>query len=92
MNQPSEQLCIPCPVCYNSHVYKIVVERDVMMGWGLSSGSAEVPRRVRFERLFVCPEKNTDFQATLTLTDTSLDRIKRVEVGEAVTEKPTDAT
>lgn len=40
----------------------------------------EVPSQVPFTRLFTCPIKNEDHQATFSLTDTSSDRIKGVEV------------
>jgi len=41
---------------------------------------SERPRRVSFTRLFTCPKKNEEFQAEITLTDTSSSRIRRVDV------------
>lgn len=91
MSKSSEHIEISeCPVCKNSHRYGIVIERDVMMGWMSNSAPEETPRSVSFERLFICPEKNIDFQANIKLTDTSLTRIIGVDIENVPTEKSTN--
>ena len=77
----TEYLDIPkCPKCGNKHRYKLKVERSIVMKLLTRSGMIENPRRVKVTRLFTCPLRNEDFEATFILTDTSSDRIKEVSV------------
>ncbi len=69
-----------CPKCKQGHRYKLNVERSIVMKALLMSDMGEQPRRVGFTRLFTCPIKNEEFQASFILTDTSSSRIKNVEV------------
>jgi len=76
-----EYLDIPnCPKCKEGHRYKLKVERAIVMKFLTMSDMSEQPRKVRITRLFTCPIKNEEFEANLTLTDTSSNRIKSVEV------------
>ena len=77
----TEYLEIPkCPRCGDRHRYKLKVERAIVMKWLIMSDMRERPHRVRITRLFTCPSKNEDFEATFILTDTSSNRIKEVSV------------
>jgi hypothetical protein len=78
----TEHLNIPnCPKCKDGHRYKLNVERAIVMKMLTMSDMSEQPRRVRITRLFTCPTKNEEFQASFFLTDTSSSRIESVEVG-----------
>lgn len=85
----TEYLTIPnCPKCENKHKYKLNVDRAVVMKLMTrlgTSGANERPQRVAITRLFTCPAKKEDFQATFFLTDTSSDRIKTVEIAGIAT-------
>jgi hypothetical protein len=69
-----------CPKCENRHRYELSVERSMIMKLMTVSDVSEEPRRIRFTRLFTCPVKNEEFQASFALTDTSSDRIKSVQI------------
>ncbi len=76
-----EYIEIPdCPKCQLSHRYKLKIERATVVKMTTMSNIAEPERRVRITRIFTCPKKNEEFEATFTLTDTSSDRIKKVQV------------
>ena len=73
----------PCPKCdCPSHRYSLEVQRSYVVKYALGGFAepVEQPRRVRFTRLFTCPTKNEEFQATFSLRDSSYNRISSVEV------------
>jgi hypothetical protein len=74
------QLTVRCPLCAEEHTYSLLVERSVTLGM-LPPGLTEPAVERRFVRLFTCPVRAARFEATLALTETAVDRIKRVEVG-----------
>lgn len=77
----SEYLDIPdCPKCSGQHRYKLKVDRAVVMKMLSMSDISERPRQVRVTRLFTCPVKGEDFEATFVLTDTSSNRINDVAI------------
>jgi len=77
----TEHLDIPnCPKCKDRHRYKLNVERSIIMTWVTQSNMSEQSRQVKITRLFTCPTKNEEFQASFILTDTSSSRIKNVNV------------
>ena len=77
----NEYLDIPkCPKCANPHRYKLTVDRTIIIKMLTTADLSECPRHVRFTRLFTCPAKNEDFEATFVLTDTSSSRITTVSV------------
>lgn len=77
----TEHLDIPnCPKCKDGHRYKLNVERSIVIKMLTMSDMSEQPRPVRITRLFTCPIKNEEFQASFILTDTSSSRIKSVDV------------
>lgn len=69
-----------CPKCKLSHRYKLKIERAMVTKMITMSNIAETERQVRITRIFTCPKENEQFEATFTLTDTSSNRIKKVEV------------
>ena len=73
-------LISPCPVCNSSHTYELQIERSIVLGLMTDSGREAQPNKVRFSMLFLCPEKDQDFQATIVLTETAYSRIKSVTV------------
>jgi hypothetical protein len=78
-----DQITLTCPLCRNQHVYPIAVERSLALG--LMTPDMEPTERVRpFVRLFTCPHKATQFQATFRLRETPLNEIKSVKVGDPV--------
>ncbi len=77
----TEHLDIPnCPKCKDAHRYKLNVERAIVMKFLTMPDTSEPPKRVRITRLFTCPTRNEEFQASFILTYTSSSRIKSVEV------------
>jgi len=77
----TDQITLGCPLCTQEHEYPITVERSISVGMA-QPGAAPQSRRRSFVRLFTCPVRSSQFEATLTLSDTALDRIKEVSVGE----------
>ena len=69
-----------CPLCKKTHTYRLKVERSVVIKNMMMSGLNERPGREEFTRLFVCPVKGQEFQATFFLYDTSYGSITSVEV------------
>lgn len=82
MSDEDDEIHLKCPACSNEHVYPVQVERSYILAM-LRRDADAGPHERTFRRLFTCPEKGTQFQATLTLSETILDRIKSVSVGEA---------
>jgi hypothetical protein len=81
MSQSSERLIniSACPLCGLRHTYALAVKRSIVLE-SLRSFSIETTLPRRFTRLFTCPTKDETFQADITLTDTSSDRIESVTV------------
>lgn len=76
-----EYIDIPtCPKCKNGHRYKLDVERAIVIKMLTMSDMNERPRKRKITRLFACPVRNEEFQASFILTETSSDRIKGVQV------------
>jgi hypothetical protein len=65
-----------CPMCGASHTYPLRVERSQVLR------APKTPPANRFTRLFVCPAKQADFQATFEVRHIPGTRIARVEVGQ----------
>ena len=77
----TEHLDIPkCPKCALRHRYRLAVERTIIVKLITMGDKSERPRRVRITRLFTCPTRNEEFEATFVLTDTSSDRIRSISV------------
>jgi hypothetical protein len=71
-----EHITIQCPLCPYEHEYPLTVVRSV------SFGVTGAPQELRgFVRLFICPTTSNQFEATLTLTESALDRIEELSVG-----------
>jgi hypothetical protein len=84
----TEYFDIPnCPKCHAGHRYKLQVDRSIVIKMLTMSDMSERPRRVRITRLFTCPKKNEEYEATFILTDTSSSRIKNVTVVGIANEK-----
>jgi hypothetical protein len=69
-----------CPKCGTSHRYALTVERAVILHEVVLGSSREQRRRVRQTRLFTCPIKNEEFQATFFLSETASTLITSVTV------------
>ena len=69
----------PCPLCGLRHHYALKVESSPVSQF-MSVGGGGTPQEKSFVRLFVCPTKNENFQATVSLTVPAGSRIKDVEV------------
>lgn len=69
-----------CPKCGNRHRYRLQVERSTVLKSLTASELNERPRSLQVTRIFTCPVRDEEFQGTLTLKDTSSDRIKSVTV------------
>lgn len=74
-----ETITIGCPVCGDSHLYNLEVERSVVV-YNRLPKNAFKERVIRFTRLFVCPVKQPDFQATFILSDIPHSPIRTVNV------------
>lgn len=69
-----------CPLCSNSHVYKLAVERSWIVKMIQFYDSVELSRKIKFTRIFICPEKNQEFQNVFYLSETDSDEINNVTV------------
>jgi hypothetical protein len=78
-----------CPICQGKHIYALQVERSVIIKMLTMNDLNERARAVNVTRIFVCPVKEKEFQATFALHDTSSDRIKSVDV-EGIAEGDSD--
>ena len=67
-----------CPQCKKKHAYNLQVDRAIIMKFLTMDDLNEQPREVKVIRFFSCPIKNEKFQATITLYDSSSNRIKSV--------------
>ena len=76
----AREIRLHCPLCTAEHAYPLEVERSISLGMTRSDQAAPARRR-SFVRLFACPVKSNQFEATLTLSETALDRIERITVG-----------
>ena len=77
----AEHIDIPtCPKYKGGHRYKLDVERAIVLKMLTMSDLNERTRHVKITRLFTCPVRNEEFQASFILIDTSSDRIKNVQV------------
>jgi len=75
------EVTLHCPLCGADHEYGLDVARSVSLG--MTTPDSPAPARKRsFVRLFACPVKASQFEATLTLTETALDRISSLSVRE----------
>jgi hypothetical protein len=73
----TERITLECPLCSREHGYPLTVERSISFG-----ATAAAPVSLRsFVRLFTCPVTSSQFEATLTLSESALDRIKELSVG-----------
>ncbi len=69
-----------CPKCSTRHRYRLNVERSIVIKKMIVADVNESERKVRVTRIFTCPEKDEEFQATFVLTDTPSDQILDVTV------------
>lgn len=73
---------IECPICPGHHKYRLEVIRTEVMGALPTSTPPDFhPVSIRrFTRLFSCPVKNENFQATIKLEETGSNPIETVRV------------
>jgi hypothetical protein len=87
--ETSEHLDVKgCPKCGGSHRFRLAVERSVILKFMTRMDTMDRSRRVRFTRLFTCPTKNEEFEATFVLTETSSDVISGVTAGGVDDDNP----
>lgn len=77
-NETIEIRC--CPHCRGTHRYKLDVGRAIIMRMMTTPDVIEQPHKVKVTRLFICPDKNEQYQGTFYLQETSSNRIKNVQV------------
>ena len=81
----SSTLTLECPLCPEKHIYPVEVRRHVVLGITFITPRGGEPAKVvrrRFERAFICPTTGKRFIATLVLSETPMDRIEDVTIGE----------
>ena len=78
----SDVLEIRCPKCNKVHLYELEVKRSMVLEnlSMLSSNRSSRSTHISFTRLFTCPKKEEDFQATFSLVESSASPIRSVEV------------
>ena len=82
MSETTEKLEINCPICKGMHEYSINVDRSHIIYNMLSAPSPTERTVKRFKRVFVCPEKNEQFQAIITMEEGFGEIINDVAVKE----------
>ncbi|HUU51300.1 MAG TPA: hypothetical protein VMW81_10150 [Nitrospinota bacterium] len=85
MNKIDEVIKIgSCPECHKTHSYKLEVTRCLIMGMMTENELLEKPSEKKLTRTFNCPNTQKDFEASFTLTETSMDRVEEVKVSGIV--------
>lgn len=80
MSSDNDTLTISkCPKCGSPHKYQLEVSRVWVMH-NLTATLDFNPVKRTFTRLFTCPTKGEDFQATFWLVETIMDKIESVQV------------
>jgi len=71
-----------CPLCGQSHRYKLEVERSLVVHMAMSNLTKIGERNPLsdFTRFFTCPKKGEEFQATFPLRELSPSQIINVKV------------
>lgn len=69
-----------CPHCGGTHIYDLKVERVSIIKAITMYDAYEPSRTADFTRIFVCPVKQEQYQATFYLEDSSSSRIEGVTV------------
>jgi len=69
MPETTEKLELKCPICKEKHEYSINVDRSHILYYMLSSPSPTERTVKKFKRIFVCPDKNQQFQAIVTMEE-----------------------
>lgn len=67
----------PCPLCGQSHAYRAIVESATVL---FTFKGKQAPQPVQFTRLFVCPTKRTNFQATIEIAQQSGEMIEGITI------------
>lgn len=85
MNKIEEVIKIePCLECHKTHSYKVEVTRCLIMGMMSEDKLLERPTEKKLTCTFNCPNTKKDFEASFTLTETSMDRVGEVKVSGIV--------
>ena len=82
MSETTETLEIKCPICKRMHVYSINVDRSPILYNMLSAPNPAERTVKKFKRVFVCPDKNEQFQAIVTIEEGFGEIINDVSVKE----------
>lgn len=81
MSDSLEEIAVaPCPMCGGEHRYAFEVRRSFVMGL-IVPGTIEPVQR-EFRRYVTCPKKDGTFRVTVTLWESSSDRIEAVSEGQ----------
>ncbi|MDB5228062.1 MAG: hypothetical protein JWN78_2255 [Bacteroidota bacterium] len=67
-----------CPLCNQKHEYSLEVDRSIIMKMLTPNDLYERERPYRVRRIFSCPTVKEKFEATVTLYDSSSNRINAV--------------
>ena len=71
MSETTEKLELKCPICKETHEYSINVDRSLILYSLFVPSSTKSTKRTvkKFKRVFVCPVKNEQFQAIITMEE-----------------------
>lgn len=67
-----------CPHCKQTHKYSLQVERTMVIKLMVAEDLNNRPKPIIFSRIFTCPNKNEQFQAQITLFQSSTKHINSV--------------
>jgi hypothetical protein len=70
---------INCPKCGDVHRYLLEIKRSIVLENSMIK-LPSTPIKKSYKRLFSCPEKDADFEATILLTETPHNKIQSVKV------------
>lgn len=78
MREQQENINISnCPVCGHAHTYSLKITRSLVMTMRVAD---EKPHKVQMTRLFICPIRETEFQATFAISETLSSPIESVKI------------
>ena len=82
MSETTEKLELKCPICKGTHEYNINVDRSGIL-YSMLFAPIPTKRTVKkFKRVFVCPDKNEQFQAIVTMEEGFGEIINDLSVNE----------
>ena len=74
-----------CPLCKKSHKHSLRIEREEVFGFLTVDCLKETVKVI--DVVLLCPTKKTQFKATIEISESSLDKIKKVKEEAANADK-----